>query len=250
MRRTAMGLAGTKQIDPKSSVKTIEGFNALGTLGGAATEEISRALVQLKQVASNGRLMGDELNLIQEAGIPLRALLQDKGMGDRFGSTTNPIKWSEIQQALIEFGADPKTQQALTESTDTASRSLGVLGNVVNYDLLPALGEAFSPAIKAGAETVSAWAKELDPAAIQGWTTSVLDNWKSILLFGAGVKGLQLWFASRLPWSANAAATALDRLAASATVAGAAQGGGGIAAAAKGGVAALAPGIGAGIVNN
>lgn len=256
VRKTALGLAGTKKIDADSIVKVLEAFNMLGTLGGAVPEEITRALVQLKQVASNGRLMGDELNLIQEAGIPLRALLQDKGLGGRIGSTDNPIQWSEIQSALLDYGADPKNQQAMADAADRATRSLTELSNAWEYDLKPAVGEVLSPALKEAGSTVAEWTHNLDPGTIQAWTAGILTATPYVLSVGVALKGASLAVNAyrgivqyKMVGSTLGAAAALDKLTASALAASMTQGGGGVAnlvgkGAAGAGVASGSRGVG------
>ena len=241
-------LAGAN-VQADRIVPLLRAFTALGASGGATGEGIKRAFEQFTQIASQGKLQGDELRAIQENGVQLRKLLMDAGLGGRIGSQTQPITFEEIAQVLLKFGQRGDVNQLLGAQAAQGSASLERFFNVLNGKLLPAIGEGLTPALI----ELSTWAEQtvanMDPEAVKTTTRQVIEFGRTVgraapYLIGVavGAKIVQAALAIRLTLAANSAAAALARLAVSANGAAIGTGlGGGIG---KGAGAAGAAGLG------
>jgi tape measure domain-containing protein len=162
-----MKLAGTEEVGASELVPTLRAFIALGKRGGARPEGLSRAFEQFTQVASQGKLQGDELRSIQENGVQLRALLKRAGLGDRIGSQTNPITFKEIQKALLEFGKSSDATASLAIGSDNATASLNKLLDVLQVDLLPIVGKILTPAFAKLADLLRTFLSSISPEKLQ-----------------------------------------------------------------------------------
>jgi tape measure domain-containing protein len=237
--RMAVGqLAGTGEIqDPKIVLETLKSFMALAQKGGATGEARERAFAQYVQVASSGKLQGDELRSIQEAGVPLRRLLAEAGLGDRIGSQTNPLTFREINAALLQFGKSKEAQGLLQAGADAATASLNRLTNAAT-DLAVPVGEVLTPAVKSLAGTMTQMAADLDKNQIKEVVQIAVDAGPRVLgvltLAAIGIKAYTTVLGIRanraaidlakVATSSETAAIALDQLAGAAGVARVAQG--------------------------
>lgn len=247
LRGTVAGMAGTGRVTSEEMIPLIRAFSALGASGGASGTQISRAFEQFSQIASQGQLQGDELRQINENLVPLRRLLMESGLGPRIGSQTQPITFEEIKKVLLDFGKRPDVDKMLKEQSEQASASLARLGNVVNEQLLPAVGEGLTPVVVELSEEIQEWTKNLDPDAIRQTTETWVRFGKGVAEHAPEIIGLFVaWKAFRavqmvrLTISANRAAASLERLA----VAGGMAGGGGVGGGFLGG--GPAPSVGGG----
>jgi tape measure domain-containing protein len=160
-------LAGTEQVGAAELVPTLKAFIALGKRGGANPEGLSRAFEQFTQIASQGKLQGDELRSIQENGVQLRALLSRAGLGDRIGSQTNPITFKEIQKALLEFGNSADATASLAIGSDNATASFNRLINLLQVDLLPIIGKVLTPAFAKLGDLLRNFLGSMSPEKLQ-----------------------------------------------------------------------------------
>lgn len=156
------GVAGMVGAGVQQADQTFLAFLALAAKGGATGEQTSRGLEQLAQIASQGKLQGDELRQIQENLIPLRKLMMDAGMGGRIGSTKNPITFEEIQRELLKVLADPAMAKALKDQAAQASNSWQAAMNAVRLEFVEPLGREVSPVVKSLAKDLGAMAKQID----------------------------------------------------------------------------------------
>lgn len=262
-RAGIMQLAGTGEIKKvEEIIKTLEAFMALAQKGGATAEGRERAFTQYVQTASAGKLQGDELRLIQEAGVPLRRLIQDAGLGDRIGSQTNPLTFQEINKALLQYGGSKEAQGMLREGAETATASLNRLANASN-DLAVPIGNVLTPVVKNVAGKLTEWEKSIDPAKLAGFTQLLVDAGPTAL---AALGGAALFLKGKLVWTSyqadraaidlfgvakagTAASTALTQLAGAAgaaRVAASAGGVGGLGGAAAAGGVGYKPGTSSG----
>lgn len=143
----ARKLAASRGVATEDLVPTLRAFMALSRMGGADSVQMMRAFEQFTQIASQGKLQGDELRSMQENQVHLRALLHDAGLANRIGSLNNPIKFTEIRDALLKFGGTPQAEAYLKIGADNATASLNKLMTALELDLLPALGQVLTPAI-------------------------------------------------------------------------------------------------------
>lgn len=250
-------LAGTG-MGSNELMPVFEAFTALAAKSGATSEGMSRAFYQFTQIASQGKLQGDELRVIQENGVQLVRLLKESGLGDRIGSAKSPITFEEIKKALLEAAKDASTQKALEEQRAAASNSFQAALNVVQLDLIEPLGNRLGPAVvqvsdflkdltkDANPKVVADFVKELVTGAIDAakW---VKENQELIVQVGWTVVGFRaLRHGVGLLADAMNAASAIKTLvggaggqaAASAVVSGAAGAGAGAAGGAAGAVVA------------
>ncbi|MGV3616098.1 MAG: tape measure protein [Fimbriimonas sp.] len=187
-RASVMQLAGTGEVGKADDViKTIEAFMALAQKGGATAEARERAFAQYVQIASSGRLQGDELRSIQEAGLPLRKLLNDAGLGSRIG-TENAPTFAEINKVLLEFGKTKDSQAMLAEGAETATASLNRLSNATE-DLIVPIGKVLTPSVKSAAGWLTNLEKSLDPGTVEAFSQGLV-NVGPALIGVAGVVGV------------------------------------------------------------
>ncbi|MEN6537387.1 MAG: tape measure protein [Bryobacteraceae bacterium] len=174
MGEVSQGLKGLSNVLSSSElIDTMKAFVAVGFRSGATSEQMSRALIQYTQVAMSGKLQGDELRLMQENGVNIKGLIMRSGLGSRIGSQTDPITFKEINDLLLKEGQTAESQQMLAEAGNTGSAALARMQNVIDQDLLPAIGEELTPAIKKAADMLpigAAYAKTF----IQNWERIVI----------------------------------------------------------------------------
>lgn len=173
-RSGVAALAGTGMTE--DLVQTLEAFTALAAKSGATTDGLARAFYQYTQIASQGRLQGDELRAIQENGVQLNRLLREAGLGGRIGSQSNPLTFKEINDALLNFGKSEQGQQALKGQRDQATSSWQSALNEFQVVFLEPLGQQLAPAVKDTAKYLSELAKSIDPKAVAGFVKSLVDG--------------------------------------------------------------------------
>jgi len=200
----------SNNLDPTMLMRTMRAFTATGFMTGADPEGLARAMVQYTQVANFGKLQGDELKLMQEAGVNLFPALQAAGLSGRLGSQTNPITFEELNAAILAFGESAEATQMMKEVSESGSAALARMNNIITQDLLPALGKEFTPVVKQLADNMP---------MLAGAVTKVIENWEYAfgLLIAAKLYEMKMTYS---------AAAALARLAVSANAASASQGGG------------------------
>lgn len=237
MAEVSQGLKGLSNVLSSSELmETMKSFVAIAYRSGATSEQMSRALIQYTQVAMSGKLQGDELRLMQENGVNIKGLVMRSGLGSRIGSQTDPITFKEINDLLLKEGQSAESQQMLAEAGNTGSAALAKMQNVIEQDLLPALGEELAPAIKKAAEMVP---------VVAAVGKSVIHNWQRVVIPAVGVwalyKGAQLkgkYSLVRFTMSLDRASASLERN----QLQDAMGGGGGGAGKGRGGKAPRVPG--------
>lgn len=231
-RRTAVSLAATGQLGVNQVTPTIRAFLALAGQTNASTEQIKRALEQYGQIASQGRLQGDELRSIQENMVQLRKLLQDAGLGSRIYNQQNPLTFKEINDVLLKFGETANAAKALKNQSDQATNAIQRLRNLIILKFIAPLGEKLAPTIKVVAELLGDavdwisrlphWLKEVGFWFL-GATGLIVAIKAAVGIFGV-VSGV---VTGRFTTAIYTASAALDRLAASAGLASGGKGGAG-----------------------
>ncbi|UOF77572.1 tape measure [Caudoviricetes sp.] len=231
-RRTGLSIAGSGNVSPGELTPIIRAFSALAAVGGANSEQTNRAFEQLAQIASQGKLQGDELRQIAENLVPLRTLIIRAGLGDRLGSQTNPITFREVVDVLLKFGQSGNVAEMLAAQAQNATSSLQRFYNIVEDELAPALGDALTPAVREAADMATEWSKAIDPEEVKlrtrqflGFVKTIVDNGPALAGIYLGMKAYQALLSGRYYFSTIGAANALDYLASSAYAAAGAGGG-------------------------
>lgn len=209
------GLVGTESAAPNEIVPLLRAFTALAKKNGALPDQIDRAFTQFTQVASQGKLQGDELRVMQENMVNLRSLLKRAGLGDRIGSQTNPIMFEEIKRVLLRFGESADAARYLSINSDSATSAFNRLFDTIMLDVLPVFGKMLTPA----AVELGAWfdslAKKATPEVIEKYGRKFVDFIRYITQF---VQKEGPSFLSAVAWLADgtmkvvAAFTTLDTL--------------------------------------
>jgi tape measure domain-containing protein len=207
----------SNNLDPTMLMRTMRAFTATGFMTGADPEGLARAMVQYTQVANFGKLQGDELKLMQEAGVNLFPALQAAGLSGRLGSQTNPITFEELNAAILAFGESAEATQMMKEVSESGSAALARMNNIITQDLLPALGKEFTPVVKQLADNMP---------MLAGAVTKVIENWEWV---GGGIA--TVWVGMKAAKMAEIVATisaarSLTALTAASNAAAASQGGG------------------------
>ena len=159
----------SNNLDPTMLMRTMRAFTATGFMTGADPEGLARAMVQYTQVANFGKLQGDELKLMQEAGVNLFPALEAAGLSGRLGSQTNPITFEELNAAILAFGESAEATQMMKEVSESGSAALARMNNIITQDLLPALGKEFTPVVKQLADNMP---------MLAGAATKVIEKWE------------------------------------------------------------------------
>lgn len=159
VRRGATGLVGA---GVQGADQTLKAFLALAAKGGATSEQTSRGLEQLAQIASQGKLQGDELRQIQENLVPLRKLLMDAGLGSRMGSQSNPITWGEVQRELLKVLEDPSIAAAMKAQASQSSNRWQAAMNRFQVEVIEPMGQRLGPVVDEVSKKVGAWSKVMD----------------------------------------------------------------------------------------
>lgn len=231
-RSSALKLAASKEIPANQIVATLRAFSALAAQSGSTNDQIKRAFEQYTQIASQGRLQGDELRQIQENGVQLRALLKDAGLGSRMYDTQNPLTFQEINEVLLKFGQSAKAQELLAMQAQQATSSVQRLQNAFIQKLVVPIGQTLAPIIAglATALTIVVNALGAIPDPVKGAIAVIAGVGGLIFVLKGLLGGLRLWSTlaeGKLTASTTAAALALDGLAISAGAAALKGGGGG-----------------------
>jgi len=164
-RQGVAGLAGTG-MKANDILPILEAFTALATTSGADPAGAGRAFTQFTQIASQGKLQGDELRAIQENGVQLIRILKDAGLGDRIGSQKDPITFDEIVVALRQFADRPEAQKAMAEKRSEATSSWQAALSDFRVTFLEPLGEQLAPAVRDVALYLREITKSLDPKSV------------------------------------------------------------------------------------
>lgn len=207
----------SNNLDPTMLMRTMRAFTATGFMTGADPEGLARAMVQYTQTANYGKLQGDELKIMQEAGVNLFPALEAAGLTGRLGSQTNPITFEELNAAVLAFGETAEATKMMKEVSESGSAALARMENIITQDLLPAIGKEFTPVVKRLAYEMP----KLASAA-----TKVIENWEwvagSVVVIWGTMKGASI----ALTIQSIRAAKALAMVANTGNAAAASQGGG------------------------
>jgi tape measure domain-containing protein len=215
-------------------------MTALGNAVSASgnIQAFPRALLAVGQVISRGKLQGDELNQLAEAGVPLNEVLKELGAtaGDvgKKGITS-----TQFIDALMKVMSQGKFAGAMEAQSRTLNGSLSTLSGAF-FKLSASVGKTFLPALTGVVRSLT-------------WFVDTLNNAPPIVksligLVGAGLAGSLLVLSGimlRNIYLANAYAAANGRLAASLAAVGTASRGSsaGMAASGAGGFLGKAGGL-------
>jgi len=169
------GLIGTESAKPTEIVPLLRAFTALAKKNGALPDQIDRAFTQFTQVASQGKLQGDELRVMQENMVNLRGLLKRAGLGDRIGSQSQPITFEEIKKVLLRFGESADAAKYLAINSDSATASFNRLFDTIMLDVLPVFGKMLTPAAVELANWLESLAKKATPEVIERYTRKFVE---------------------------------------------------------------------------
>lgn len=106
---------GFSQVDALRIFQATTDIQALDVTGQMDT---SRIVLAMSQIRSNGRLLGEEINQLAEAGLPMQAILE--GIGDAAG-----ISASEVRGMNGRIDAATAIQGILAGVSRTTGRELG-----------------------------------------------------------------------------------------------------------------------------
>jgi tape measure domain-containing protein len=111
---------------------------------GRGQEAYNRSLLATSQILSKGRLQGEELLQLQEAGVPLNAVLKELGVSYQ-DVGTGAVTAARFTQALIKVmttgdfaGAMEKQGKTLNGTFSTLQDSIGQLETSMGQGLAPA----------------------------------------------------------------------------------------------------------------
>ncbi len=126
LRQSAMMLFNSSERD--EIVPILKGFLAMNP--GATSVQQQSALLQFAQTLSGGRLQGDELRIINEAGFTkLEQAIKDAGMGDRIRDSANPITAEELKAIAKAYGESEEGMKAILIQAERASAAWERAGN-------------------------------------------------------------------------------------------------------------------------
>lgn len=174
-RQGAAQLAGAG-VAGDQILPTLKAFMALAARSGATGEGSARAFYQYTQIASQGKLQGDELRAIQENGVQLLRLLKDAGLGERIGSQTNPLTFEEINAVLIKALDSPESKRALEEQRKQASTQWQAAMDYMQVNFLEPLGEQMAPAVRDISDYVIKLTKDADPRAVAQFVKNLVEG--------------------------------------------------------------------------
>lgn len=177
------GLIGTESAKPNEIIPLLRAFTALAKKNGALPDQIDRAFTQFTQVASQGKLQGDELRVMQENMVNLRGLLKRAGLGDRIGSQTQPITFEEIKKVLLRFGESGDAAKYLAINSDSATAAFNRLFDTVMLDVLPVFGKMLTPAAVELANWLESLAKKATPEVIERYGRKFVEFIQYIIHF-------------------------------------------------------------------
>lgn len=156
-------------FNAREAERALKGFGNALALAGGSKEDLREVGVQLAQIASSGKLQGDELRIIAERVPQVRAVLKEA-----FGTASSEeiMKFGlSIEQIM---GAITTGLEKLPQATDSAQNKLDNFNDTLD-DLKRTVGSAFLPAVTEGldiiakkVEEATKWFRELDPAAKKG----------------------------------------------------------------------------------
>jgi hypothetical protein len=256
MRPGVAKLAGTKEVGADDLVPLLRAFSAVAAESGADSQQTTRAFREFAEMASIGHLDRRTMRALANDQVQLKPIFENliklferrlsakpTGIGDNA-----QISFKEAAAALLEYGKDPKNQKFLDEQAGQASASIQRLKNVIETDLLPAIGEKLAPEVTKVAGELTDWIKSIDPQQVEQVTQELLDFGEKLveyapqiaIFIGALVIAQKLGLAKFTVATLDAAA-ALDVLAMSAKSGGA---GGVVGGEEEGGAAGAAGGVG------
>ncbi len=218
-----MGLnAGNAFQSNDELIAFMEQVNKQFVIGGASSQQMSNAMVQLTQAMASGALRGEELGSILDVA-PGIARNIEKAMGWAEGSIKSyaeegAVSAGVVKYALLamaeetnaQFDAIPKTWgQAFTQLQGIAIKSFEPVSEKINQFLNSDTGETIFYGMAAGIEIVTDAASMVIDVLING-AKFVAENWEYIYpifigigaaLLVAGIMGLASGIATATAWS-------------------------------------------------
>ena len=196
-----MGLnAGNAFNSNEELIAFMEQVNKQFIIGGASSQQMSNAMLQLTQAMSSGALRGEELNSILDVA-PGIARNIEKAMGWAEGSiksyaeegaiSAEVVKYallSTAEETNAQFEAIPKTWgQAFTQLQNIATKSFEPVSEKINDFLNSDTGETIFYNMAAGIEFVTD-AASMAVDVLAGGAEFVAENWDYIypILIGIG----------------------------------------------------------------
>lgn len=231
--RSGVARLAAAGVEPEKITKTLRAFAAYGTLMGATQEQMKRALYEYTEMASTGKVYGQELRVMAMDMMPLTKLMRDAGMGDRLKDPSNPLKFTEINDVLLKFGETANASEMLTFQENKATSALQRVENAFINKIAVPIGQTLGPAINAlGAVVLFAVdALGMIPDPVKATITAIIAAWG---VWAGWTAARRAWLAlenlanMKLTTSTTAASVALDGLTVSAAAASLSGGKGGI----------------------
>lgn len=156
-------------LNAKQAEAALKGFGNALALAGGSKEDLREVGVQLAQIASSGKLQGDELRIIAERVPQVRAVLKE-AFGTASSEEISKFGLS-VEQIL---GAITNGLEKLPQATDSVQNKFDNFNDTLD-DLKRTVGTAFLPAVTDGLELMARkveeatkWFNELEPAAKDG----------------------------------------------------------------------------------
>jgi tape measure domain-containing protein len=144
-REALQGYRGLRMADVgrEDAQNMIREFGNVNALSGGGADELNRILLALRQIASRDFLSGEELNQLDEAGVPARRLLRDAfGTADSEELKRAGITAAQVLSTLTaELAKLPRMEGGAKNTYENAKAALDQalidVGTGINSGLLP-----------------------------------------------------------------------------------------------------------------
>lgn len=128
--------------------KILPMIRMLGDVTQGDNDKFNRMAINLMQVKSMGKAMGQDLNQFAMAGIPIKSMLQEMGV-------TGQATYADIERALIRMtSAGGQFYNSMALGSETMMGKNSNLGDSFEQ-LMASIGDIFTPVVKSGMEALS-----------------------------------------------------------------------------------------------